>query len=210
MQIMTEDSSRLADLAARLAQARAKATLARDELKKAERRAERADDAAAAAREAYDVERLRLWGSKPDVAALLSSDGSMAFHYAGEALAEAYGLGWGMRWSDAKQTVLHLRLNRGDEGAIARAKAGVLFFAPFVKTKKGMARFAVQHHEISDFAVELRYSPKSGAAQVGRLHYCQDDGVLSFKSLDAALAHIQEHHWLEEFIEMPGATLLLG
>jgi len=30
------------------------------------------------------------------------------------------------------------------------------------------------------------------------------------RHLDAALAHIQENHWLEDFIEMPGATVLLG
>lgn len=210
MHIQVEDSTRLAQLAAKLAEARAKATEAEADLKKAERRAERASDAVASLREEYDHERLRLWGSKPDVAALLASDGSTAFYNAGLALAEAFGLGWGMKWSDTDQTVLHIRLNRGDAGAVERAKAAVLHFAPFIKAKKGLARFGVQHHASSDFAVELRYSPKTGRAHVGRLHFGQDDGAQSFASLDAALAYVQEHHWLEDFIDMPGATLLLG
>jgi hypothetical protein len=210
MQDQIEASTQLAQLASKLAQARAKATEAEAELKKAERRAERAGDAVAALREDYDRERMRLWGSKPDVAALLESDGSMAFYRAGEALAEAYGLGWGMKWADNNQTVLHVRLNRGEVGAVERTKAAVLYFAPFIKPKKGLVRFGVQHHESGEFAVELRYSLKTGAAQVGRLHFGQEDGAQSFKTLGAALAHIQESHWLEDFIDMPGATVLLG
>lgn len=210
MQVQTVGSKQLAELASKLAQARARATEAEAELKKAERRAERAGDAVAALREDYDRERLRLWGSNPDVAALLASDGSMAFHYAGEALAEAYGLGWGMKWADANQTVLHVRLNRGEAGAVERTKAAVIYFAPFIKPKKGLVRFGVQHHESSDFAVELRYSPRTGGAQVGRLHFGQEDEAKAFKTLDAALAYIQECHWLEDFIDMPSATVLLG
>lgn len=203
-------SPQLAQLASKIAQARTKATEAKSELKKAERRADRAADVVATLQEAYDHERLRLWGANPDVAALLESEGSMAFHYAGEALAGAYGLGWGMKWADTNQTVLHVRLNRGELGAVQRSKAAVLHFAPFIKPKKGYVRFGVQHHESSEFAIELRYSLKTGAAQVDRLHLGHKDGVQSFKTLDAALAHIQENHWLEDFIEMPGATVLLG
>lgn len=85
-------SPQLAQLASKIAQARAKATEVKSELKKAERRADRAADVVATLQEAYDHERLRLWGAKPDVAALLESGGSMAFHYAGEALAGAAAL----------------------------------------------------------------------------------------------------------------------
>jgi len=203
-------STQLAQLAAKLAQARAKATEAKAELKRVERRAGRADDAVAELLEDYDHERLRLWGSSPDVAALLASEGSMAFHYAGEALAGAYGLGWGLTWADTKQTVLHVRLNRGEMSAVERTKAAVLHFAPFIKPKMGFVRFGVQHHESSDFAVELHYSPKTGAAQVVRMHFGQEEGAQSFRTVDAALSHIQENHWLEDFIDMPGATVLLG
>jgi hypothetical protein len=210
MQVQTENTERLAQLAAQLAQARVKASAAEAELKKAQRRVDRADELVSAIRAEYDQERLRLWGANPDVAELLNSEGSMVLYYAGEALAEAYGLGWGMRWADTNQTVLHVRLNRGELGAVERAKAAVLFFAPYVKHKKGMARFGVHHHEVSDFGVELRYSMKTGAAQVGRLHFGQEDGAHSFVSLEDALRHIQEHHWVEDIIDMPARQALLA
>jgi len=210
MQMQTEDSARLAQLAAKLAQARAKASEAEADLKKAQRRVERADDVASALRAEYDQERLRLWGSKPDVAELLNSEGSMVFYYAGEALAEAYGLGWGMKWGDTNQTVLHVRLNRGEIGAIERAKSAVLFFAPYIKAKRGWTRFGVQHRESSDFALELRYSTKTGAAKIGRLHFGQEEGAYSFVSLEAALLHIQEHHWIEDIIDIPSGQALLA
>jgi len=175
-----------------------------------QRRAERANELVTALSEEYDQERLRLWGSTPDVAALLEPDGSMTLFYAGEALAEAYGLGWGMKWGDTNQRVLYLRLNRGEFGAMERAKAAVLYFAPFIKATQGMKRFGVNHHESGEFAVELRYSRKTGAAQVGRLHCGQEDGEQGFPTLEAALLHIQEHHWVEDIIEMQSATALLA
>lgn len=205
-----QDTARLAELASKLAQARAKSTEAEAELKKAERRAERAGDTVSALREEYDQERLRLWGSKPDIAALLESDGSMTFHYAAEAIAEAYGLGLGLTWSDTKQKVLHVRMNRGEFGAVDRAKAAVLFFAPFIKARKGIKRFDINHHEGSDFAVELWYSIKTGEAQVVRMCFGQETGTQKFTTLDAALMHVQETHWVEEFIEMSSATTMLA
>ena len=210
MQIQTEDAARLARLAAKLAQARAKAFEAESHLKQVQRRADRASDMVAALRNEYDQERLRLWGASPDVAALLETEGSMAFYYAGEALAKSFGLGWGMKWGDTNQQVLHIRMNRGERGAVERARVAVLFFAPFIKAKKGLKRFGVQHHEGGEFAVELRYSMKTGGAQVGRLHFGQDDGVQTFTSLDDALAHIQENHWVEDIIEMPEGQALLA
>ncbi len=125
MQIQTEKTGRLAELAVQLAQATAKAAEARAELKKAERRCDRADEVVAAISHEYDLERLRLWGDSPDVGVLLAPGGSMCLFYAGQALAEAHGLGWGMQWADTKQTVLHVRLNRGESGAVERAAAGV-------------------------------------------------------------------------------------
>ncbi len=205
-----EDTARLAELASKLAQARAKSTESEAELKKAERRAERAADAVSALREEYDQERLRLWGSKPDIAALLESEGSMVFYYAGEAMADAFGLGWGLTWSDTKQRVLHIRLNRGEVGVVEKAMAAVLYFAPFIKAKKGMKRFGVYHNESGDFAVELRYSMKTGAAHIVRMHLGREDGATTFHSLRAALLHIQENHWVEDIIEMQQATALLA
>ena len=82
-QIQTGQAGRLADLAVQLAQATAKAAEARAELKKAERRSDRADEAVAAISYEYDLERLRLWGDSPDVAVLLVPGGSMCLYYAG-------------------------------------------------------------------------------------------------------------------------------
>ena len=211
VQMQTEESDRLGRLATKLAQAQAKATEAEAELKKAERRAERASEIVSALREEYDQERLRLWGSTPDVAELLTSNGSMAFYYAGEALAKAHGLGWGMRWGDTNQTVLHIELNRAEAGAIERTKAAVLNFAPFVKGGKSrLKRFGVRHHEMGDFAVELRYCVKTGAAKVVRLLFGREDDVKSFATLEAALLNIQEQHWVEDIIDMPATNTLLA
>jgi hypothetical protein len=209
MQMQSSQAGRLAELAARMAQATAKAAEARAELKKAERRSERADEAVSALREEYDRERLRLWGDQPDVAALLESEGSMCLYHAGQALAEAYGLGFGMQWGDTKQIVLHVRLNRGEAGALARAAAAVRYFAPFVKPKAGMRRFGVQHRESGDFGLELRYSTKTGLARVGRLHFGQEDETHPFESLEQALRHIEAHHWIEDILDMPAEQQLL-
>jgi len=209
MRMQSNEASRLAQLADLMAKASAAAAQARADLKRAERRVDRADDAYSELREAYDHERLKLWGSSPDVAELLASDGSSAFYDAGKALAESMGLGFGMKWADVNQTVLHVRLNRGQSGEVERAEAAVRYFAPFVKSKAGVKRFSVQHHEGGDFAVELRFSVKTGAAKVARSHFGMDREVLSFKTLTEALRHIEQHHWLEDIIEMPeGQTLL--
>jgi hypothetical protein len=210
MQIQNEQAGRLAELAASLAQASAKASEAKAELKRAERRCERADAVVSALREEYDQERLRLWGSSPDVAALLEPNGSMSLYYAGQELAEAHGLGFGMQWADTKQTVLHIRLNRGEFGAVEKASSAVRYFAPFVKSKGGLKRFGVHHRESGEFAVELRYAPKSGAAKVIRMRYGHEDSVMSFETLEHALRHIEEHHWIEDIIDMPAGQKLLA
>lgn len=209
MQMLTKDAGRLAELAARMAQASAKASEARAELKKAERRSDRADEAVAALRDEYDRERLRLWGNSPDVAELLAPDGSMCLYYAGQALAESRGLGFGMQWSDTKQTVLHVRLNRGEAGAVERTAAAVRYFLPYVKAKAGVKRFAVQHRESGEFALELHLAPKSGTAKIVRMRMGFEDSTQSFQSLEQALRHIEAHHWIEDIIDMPAGQELL-
>lgn len=208
-QIQTGQAGRLAELAVQLAQATAKAAEARAELKKAERRSDRADEAVTAISHEYDLERLRLWGDSPDVAVLLAPGGSMCLYYAGEALAKAHGLGWGMQWADTKQTVLYVQLNRGEEGAVQRAAAGVRFFA-LGKPKNGMVRFGVRHRESSDFALELRWSRKSGVAKIVRMRHGFEDGVQPFPSLEDALRYIEAEHWIEDIIDLPAGQELLG
>ncbi len=209
MQIDAEGAGRLAKLAAEVALASAKAAEAQAAVDKAERGRDRADDHLATLREEYDRERLRLWGSTPDVTALLAPGGSTTFYEAAQALAEAYGLGFGMLWADTKQLVLHVRLNRGEAGAVERAEAGVRFFAPHVKPKGGWKRFGVQHREAGEFAVELRYSQARGTARVVRMHFGQEDSQLGFKSLAEALRHIQATHWVDDIYELgPGMALL--
>lgn len=212
MQIQTKDASRLSKLAAQMAQASAKASEARAALEKAEQRCDRADEAVAALREEYDHERLRLWGDSPDIGELLSSDGSMALFQAAQALAEAHGLGFGSRWSDTKQSVLHVQLNRGENGAVERTAAALRYFAPYVKAAPGKSRirFGVRHRESSDFAIELQYSRKTGAAKVVRLHLGFEDGSQSFGTLEEALRHIEAHHWVEDVIDMPEGMQLLA
>lgn len=209
MNLQTNDTTRLSKLSAKLVAARMAAAAASANLKKATRIADKADEVVSGLREEFDQERLRLWGAKPDIAAILEANASMTFYYAGEAMAEALGLGFGMAWSDTGQQVLHLKLNRGELGAVERAKAAVLFFAPYIKPKRGMARFGVRHKSSEDFAVELRYSVKTGGASVVRMTYGIEDQAQKFSTLDAALSHIQEHHWVEEFIEAVTAEAAL-
>jgi hypothetical protein len=210
MKLQHGNADRLASLAARLAQASAKAAEAQAELKKAERRCERSDATVSALREEYDQERLRLWGNTPDVGALLEPNGSTTFYYAAQALAELHGLGHGMQWADTKQAVLHIRVNRGDAEAIAKTAAAVRYFAPFIKGKGSMKRFGVQHHESGEFALELRYAPKSDSAQIVRMCHGSEDSKESFASLNQALQHLAQHHWLEDIFEMEARTPLLA
>jgi hypothetical protein len=182
---------------------------ARADLRKAERRCERADDSLAALRCEYDHERLKLWGANPDVSALLDVDCSSVLYEAARALAEAYGMGFGMRWADIDQHVLHLLINRGEDGALERAEAAVRFFAPHVVAKRGWRRFGVQHRESGEFGLELRYSSSRGTARLVRMHYGVQDSQIAFKSLADALRHIQEHHWIEDIYELELGTALL-
>ena len=209
MQIQTGQTGRLAELAVQLAQATAKAAEARAELKKAERRSDQADKAVATSNRHYDLERLGLWGNSPDAAALLAPANSFGSFAAGKALAEAYGLGFGMRWADTKKIALHIRLKRGDAGAVERAAAAVRYFAPYAKLKNGLARFGVQHRDSDDFRLDLRCGVNSIGAAIDRIsrHSCD---IQLFGTLECALQHIQDNHWIEDIIDLPAGQELLG
>ena len=208
MQYKTDRTGRLADLTVQLAQATAKAAEARTELKKAELRRDQADKAVAAITREYDLERLGLWGNSPDISALLAPGNSLSSFAAGKALAESYGLGFGMRWADTKKTALHIRLKRGEAGAVERAAAAVRYFAPYAKLKNGLARFCVQHRDSDDFRLDLRCGVNSIGAAIDRISRHSWD-IQLFSTLECALEHIRDNYWIEDIIDLPAGQELL-
>lgn len=207
----TPIESSLADLWKQLAKAEQKLAEATKELRIAERKEERASYVVSALREEIAMEQLRRWGSEPDLAELMASNGksTMAFYQALGAVAESKGFGIGGKWADTNQTVLGFGLNRSEIGAVERVAEGIRYFAPAMKTiKGGWVRFAVSHRESESCAWELRYSMKRGAAQLVRQVYCHEDQVLDFKSLNEALSHVEQHLWCENVIDaLPVAAL---
>lgn len=182
------------------------------ELRSAERKADRASAVVSNLREEIALEKLRLWGDKPDLAELMASDrknSTMVFYEALEAVAGSRGFYIGGMWADTKQTVLRFGLNRSEIGGIERVAEGIRYFAPSMKTiKGGWVRFAVSSRDSESCAWSLRYSKVRGNAQVVREVYCQEDKVLDFKTLDEALRYIEANLWVEDIIDAEPAAVL--
>ena len=152
----------LAALWRQLDKAEQKLAEANKELRSAERKADRASAVVSNLREEIALEKLRLWGDKPDLAELMASDrknSTMVFYKALEAVAASRGFYIGGMWSDTKQTVLGFGLNRSEIGGIERVAEGIRYFAPSMKTiKGGWVRFAVSSLDSESCAWSLRYS----------------------------------------------------
>lgn len=202
----------LAALWRQLDKAEQKLAEANKELRSAERKADRASAVVSNLREEIALEKLRMWGDKPDLAELMASDrknSTMVFYKALEAVAASRGFYIGGRWSDTKQTVLGFGLNRSEIGGIERVAEGIRYFAPSMKTiKGGWVRFAVSSRDSESCAWSLRYSRVHGNAQVVREVYCQEDKVLDFKTLDEALRYIEANLWVEDIIDAEPAAVL--
>ena len=70
--------------------------------------------------------------------------------------------------------------------------------------------FGVNHNESDNFAVEFWYSMSTNKARVIRLVYGREVETQEFLTLEAALTHIQENHWVEDVIEMESPVCLLN
>ena len=194
--------STLAALREKLGKAEQKLADAEKELSKAQRKADRAYEAAGDLRAQIDLERLRLWGSNPDLTELMEGDGSMVFYKALEAVAAAKGFYIGGKWMNTEQTVLRFGFNRSEIGAVERVAEGIRYFAPWMKTiKGGWVQFAVSSRDSESCAWSLRYSRVRGNAQLVREVWCLEDEVIVFKTLDEALRHIEENLWIEDIID---------
>lgn len=201
-------NERLNKLHSDLEAARQQAAVAQKELKAAERKAERAEAVCASLIEAIAVEQLRLWGDKPDLAALLDADGSMAFYQFLDRLTEIYGLGMSGGWLDTKQVVLHVRMNRGEIGTVDRAAKAIRYFAPAVKSiRGGWARFNVHHPNMDQCAWHLHYSVKRQNAQLVKQVFGRSVETLQFPSLEFALRHVEEHLFFEDIIDQAPLAL---
>ena len=114
----------LAALWRQLDKAEQKLAEANKELRNAERKADRASAVVSNLREEVALEKLRMWGDKPDLAELMASgkNSTMVFYKAMEAVAASRGFYIGGMWADTKQTVLRFGLNRSEIGGIERRR----------------------------------------------------------------------------------------
>lgn len=201
----------LAALWRQLDKAEQKLAEADKELRNAERKAERASAAVSNLREKIALEKLRLWGEKPDLAELMASgrDSTVVFYKALEAVAASRGFYIGGMWADTNQTVLGFGLNRSEIGGIERVAAGIRYFAPSMKTiKGGWVRFSVSSRDSGSCAWSLLYSRKRGNARLVRDVYCQADKTLDFDTLDEALRYVEANLWVEDIIDAEPAAVL--
>ena len=112
----------LAALWRQLDKAEQKLAEANKELRSAERKADRASAVVSNLHEEIALEKLRMWGDKPDLAELMASgkNSTMVFYKAMEAVAGSRGFYIGGMWADTKQTVLRFGLNRSEIGNTTR------------------------------------------------------------------------------------------
>lgn len=203
--------SNLTALCQQLDKAEQKLADANKELSSAERKADRASAVVSNLREAIALEKLRQWGSKPDLAELMTSDGksTMVFYRALRALAESRGFHIGGKWADTNQTVLGFGLNRSEIGAVERIAEGIHYFAPAMKTiKGGWVRFAVSSPDSESCAWQLHYSKKRGNAQLLRMTFGYTDETLNFVNLNEALRYVEANLWVENIIDAEPTTVL--
>lgn len=211
-----QQHNRLTELRAQLDVAEQRLAETSKDLKAAERRNERASEVVGGLREEIALETLRQWGDKPDLAALLDARASTTvFYRALTALAEDKGLFVGGMWGDTKQHAMRFGLNRSELGAVERIADAIRYFAPAMKSIKGVrggwVRFAVSHRDPERCAWELHFSPKKAGAQLARLTFGSIDEILPFTTLEAALRHVEEHLWLESVIDhLPDALEFHG
>ena len=202
----------LAALWRQLDKAEQKLAEANKELRSAERKADRASAVVSNLHEEIALEKLRLWGDKPDLAELMASDrknSTMVFYKALEAVAASRGFYIGGMWADTKQTVLRFGLNRSEIGGIERVAAGIRYFAPSMKTiKGGWVRFAVSSRDSESCSWSLLYSKARGSARLVRDVYCHEDKVLDFNTLDEALRYVEANLWVEDIIDAEPAAAL--
>lgn len=209
--MQTSLDSSMSALRRRLAQAELKLAIAKKEATQAQRKEDRASEVVRAVQEEIAWAQLRQWGSTPDLAELMRSDGTggMVFYKALSAIAESWGLHVFGTWSDTKQLVLSFGLNRAEQGAVERLEKAINYFAPaMTRIKGGWVRFSVSHPQPEACAWELRYAPKSGCARLARLVYGADDSVLDFASLRGALEYVEQNLWLEDIIDAPPTAAL--
>lgn len=202
----------LATLFRQLEKAEHKLAQVNKELRNVERRAERADGNVRALRGQIAREKLRQWGSNPNLAELMEADSkssTMVFYLALEAVAASRGFGIGGMWADTKQTVLRFGLNRREIGGVERVASGIRFFAPSMRTiKGGWVRFAVTTRDSESCAWSLLYSKRRGAARLVRDVYGQQDQALDFDVLEEALRYVEAHLWHEDIVDAEPAAAL--
>ena len=158
----------------------------------------------AAAKDVLGEVRLAQKSGKPDWAFMLDigNDGQV-MHQAWEKAVQTLGL-----WSDgynpeSNQRQAQVVLTKGDQESLQRTLDGIKTLLPHLKPDaEGWVHFGILDHTLSaNGSYRLGVMPDLSAASVGRAHGFSPQ---EFKSLDRALAHVQEVHWYDE-AEMPVA-----
>lgn len=176
-------------------------SLAKAELRKAERKEDKADNKVRELKSQIAYAKLQSWGNNPDLSILLDSRESGVFYDATCELASHFGMGVYGKWSDTHQLNLTFGMSRSEAGAIERLAKGIRYFAPALKRiKGGWARFSVRTQQVG-CAWELQYSTVRMNARLVKLVYGSAQEEIEFTTLEAALAHIEEHLWVANVID---------
>lgn len=193
--------TRMEDLKTKREKLKQRLAEANMELRRAQRKVDRAEGSLRDIEIEIDVETIRSWGNTPDIEALLDVSRSSVFYEALRAFAQQWGLDvWGQRL-DTHQLGLSFALDRAEIGGIERVANAVKFFAPALKSgANGCACFNIVTHK-ENCAHELRYRKRDGKSSVVRMFYGTDDEKKDFPSLEAALGYIEEHLWCENIID---------
>lgn len=181
----------LATLCQHLEKAEQKLADVNKEFRNVARKANRANNVVSGLREDIALEKLRLWGEKPDLAELMAStmQDTVAFGDAIRGIAASKGFRVGGTWIETNQHILHFSLNRDDIAGIERVENAIHYFAPAMKASKGWVRFAVSTLEEESGSWELRYSKKHGNAKLVRMVAIHDKDTLEFGTLNEALRY---------------------
>ncbi|MEQ6436232.1 hypothetical protein V8Z74_14555 [Comamonas sp. w2-DMI] len=193
--------SRIEQLESQLHTAQQIHAAANADLRKAKRKADRAEENVKELKSQIAYARLEAWGDNPDLATLLDPRESSVLYEAAILLANRFGLCIYSTWADTNQLCLSFGMRRIEAGAVERLANGIRYFAPAIKRiKGGWARFLILSRE-DDYAWHLRFSPVRGNAQVVKLSFNMECEVIDFVSLELALAHIEKNLWVANVID---------
>lgn len=200
--------NRIAQLEIRLKAARERAKELNAELAKIKRKADRADGNVEELQE--EIARLQIegWGKHPNWPLMLKTE-TMTMYYALEAHLARIGLLMHHSWSDTGERIVAIGMNSGEVDAIARNAAAIRLIMPHMKAHVGgSVWFMIMTSTQSHCLWTLRIHPKKNKHELVQEVHSTVEQRLPFPTLEAALAHVQRHLWLEDIIDAAPVALI--